>query len=93
MSIIFPFHRITLCGHVYCYSCITKFIESVPNPPVMCPLCREHIEKKSLLEAATEEDNEGKEETEDDEIIEADSTKVNAVLEEMIRNGIEFTLS
>ena len=58
----------------------------------MCPLCREPIEKKNLLEAATEEDNEEKEVTVDDEIIEADSTKVNAVLEEMRRHGIEFTL-
>ena len=88
---------ITLCGHIYCRDCIERVIATT-KPPV-CPLCRGGIKKAELLEASTAADNEENEESNNpqkkpDETLEAlgkidykgsTSSKVNAVLKELIR--------
>jgi SWI/SNF-related matrix-associated actin-dependent regulator of chromatin subfamily A3 len=47
---------ITQCAHVYCRPCITQYIDSTPNPPAMCPLCRSAVTADKLLEAASSND-------------------------------------
>ena len=74
---------ITPCAHVYCRPCIQQLIESFPNPPAPCPLCRGPLEMKSLLEAAKseeEEKNDDNDETKEfkDIIVDTSSTKVRS---------------
>lgn len=38
----------TLCGHIYCWSCIAEWISSSPRDAV-CPFCRQHITTQSLV--------------------------------------------
>ena len=38
---------ITPCAHIYCKPCITQLIETFPQPPAPCPLCRGKI--KNIL--------------------------------------------
>jgi len=78
---------ITPCAHVFCRACIERVIETI-KPPA-CPLCRGLIKNKTeLLEAGNDD--------EDDEIdptladlkdieVQVSSSKVNAVIKEMIR--------
>lgn len=76
---------ITPCAHVYCRPCIVQHIETAPQPPAMCPLCRGPLEVRTLLEAARDEENEdgNAENPYEDIIVECSSTKVNAVLKEL----------
>ena len=72
---------ITPCAHVYCRPCIVQCIESTPNPPAPCPLCRGPLEVKSLLEAAKSEDDEvvddnGEKKVFEDIVVDVSSTKV-----------------
>jgi len=68
---------------VYCRNCITQHIESVP-PPAACPLCRGAIKISLLLEAARDEENEEASKEFEDIIVEASSTKVMAVMKELV---------
>ena len=79
---------ITQCGHVFCRLCIEQVVDTV-KPPT-CPLCREVVQKKDLLEAGQDEDaEEGA--TDDtladmeDIVVDVSSSKINAALKEMLR--------
>jgi len=79
---------ITPCAHVYCRPCIVQLIETVPNPPAPCPLCRGPLEMKSLLEAAKGDDDEklddnGETKEFEDIVVDISSTKINAVLQQL----------
>ncbi len=77
---------ITPCAHVYCRNCITQHIESVP-PPAACPLCRGVIKISLLLEAARDEENEEASDEFEDIIVETSSTKVMAVMQELVSHN------
>ena len=78
---------ITPCAHVFCRACIERVLETV-NPSA-CPLCRTNIEDKKLLLEAAPDDEE--DETDDtiadmrDIVVNVSSSKVNAVIKEMLR--------
>ena len=79
---------ITPCGHVFCRACIETVIQTL-KPPT-CPLCRAGINKKTLLEAGQDDEGEedvGKATANDMEDIhvKVSSSKVNAVIREMLR--------
>ena len=77
---------ITPCAHVYCRLCIVQYIDS-GNPPgqAACPLCRGPLEKKGLLEAAIDEENENAtEKNPEDVAVNSDSTKVDAAMEKLM---------
>ena len=79
---------ITPCGHVFCRACIETVIQTL-KPPT-CPLCRGAVSKKALLEAGQddEEDDEVAKTTAtdmDDIHVKVSSSKVNAVIREMLR--------
>jgi len=79
---------ITPCAHVFCRTCIERVLDTMKPPS--CPLCRNKIGNKNhLLEAGQDEDGEEKGEStlSDMEDIQVDisSSKVNAVLKEMLR--------
>jgi len=80
---------ITPCAHVYCRACIEMVLDTI-KPPT-CPLCRSKIDnKRQLLEAGQDDDGEdekGESSLADMEDIEVklSSSKVNAVLKEMLR--------
>ena len=80
---------ITPCGHVFCRTCIETVIQTL-KPPT-CPLCRGGVSKKALLEAGQddeEEDDSAAKATAnnmEDIHVKVSSSKVNAVIREMIR--------
>ena len=85
---------ITPCAHVFCRGCIETSIdfESRLKRAPACPLCRRSpLEKKQLLEAGQDDEDEGKEKGEatladmKDIVVNVSSSKVNAVLREMKR--------
>ena len=79
---------ITPCAHVFCRACIETVIQTL-KPPT-CPLCRAGLTKKGLLEAG--QDDEGEDEVAkstandmEDIHVKIPSSKVNAVVREMLR--------
>ncbi|KAD3642000.1 hypothetical protein E3N88_31224 [Mikania micrantha] len=45
---------VTLCGHLYCWPCIYKWIHHQKNPPeypknVQCPVCKSEVSQKTLI--------------------------------------------
>ncbi len=76
---------ITPCAHIYCRPCITQHIQTAP-PPATCPLCRGNIKLTLLLEAALDEEIDEGAKADDfkDIVVELSSTKVNAVLRELV---------
>ncbi|KAJ0432377.1 putative transcription factor C2H2 family [Helianthus annuus] len=45
---------VTLCGHLYCWPCIYKWIHHQKNPPeypksVQCPVCKSDVSQKTLI--------------------------------------------
>lgn len=68
---------------MYCRNCIIQHIDSVP-PPAACPLCRGKVRVGSLLEAARDEESEEASDEFEDIIVETSSTKVMAVLKELV---------
>ena len=79
---------ITPCAHVFCRHCIERVLDTV-KPPI-CPLCRGSLDKRSLLEAGN--DDEQQNVTEDETlkalesiVVNVSSNKVNAAIKEMIR--------
>ena len=76
---------ITPCAHIYCRNCITQHIDAA-TPPATCPLCRRPIKASLLLEAAVDEENgaDANSDAFDDIVIENSSTKINAVLKELV---------
>ena len=79
---------ITPCAHVFCRACIETVIQTL-KPPT-CPLCRAGLTKKGLLEAG--QDDEGEDEVAkstannmEDIHVKISSSKVNAVVREMLR--------
>ena len=86
---------ITHCGHIFCKACIEQVLESnIQNKTdSVCPLCRTHLEKKDLLEAGQlEEEEEGSDgggdaggDTLEDVEVNVSSSKINAVIKEMLR--------
>ena len=84
---------ITPCAHVFCRACIEAVIQTL-KPPT-CPLCRAVINKKGLLEAG--QDDEGEDEVTkstandmEDIYVKISSSKVNAVVREMLRIKRDF---
>jgi len=76
----------TQCGHVFCRACIEQVVDTV-KPPT-CPLCREVVQKKDLLEAGQDEENEDPDEKiadMEDIIVDISSSKLNAAIKEMLR--------
>jgi len=41
----------TMCGHIYCWECITSYMASQPGMP-QCPLCRQHVTLQQLAPIA-----------------------------------------
>ena len=81
---------ITPCAHVFCKACIEAVIENM-KPPA-CPLCRRTpMSSKTLLEAGHQEEGEEEEDhtlaAMEDIIVNASSSKINAVLKEIMRIG------
>merc|ERR1719435_406959 len=80
---------ITPCAHVFCRQCIERVLDTVKPPS--CPLCRKEItNKKQLLEAGQDEeedDDKGQSSLADmeDIVVKVSSSKVNAVIKEMLR--------
>ena len=79
---------ITPCAHVFCKACIEAVIENMKPPS--CPLCRRSpISSKSLLEAGHQEEGEEEEDRTlsamEDIVVNASSSKINAVLKEIMR--------
>jgi SWI/SNF-related matrix-associated actin-dependent regulator of chromatin subfamily A3 len=78
---------ITPCAHVFCRACIERVIDTL-KPPT-CPLCRSKLKnKKELLEAAPDEDDNEEDATladMEDIHVNVSSSKVNAVLKELLR--------
>jgi len=77
---------ITQCGHVFCRACIEQVVDMV-KPPA-CPLCRNLVQKKELLEAGQDDDDEETDHTladMEDIIVNVSSSKINAAIKEMIR--------
>ena len=76
---------ITPCGHVFCRHCMEQVLDSVKPPS--CPLCREVVEKKDLLEAGQDDDADTGDRLTDmeDIVVEVSSSKINAAMKEMIR--------
>ena len=84
---------ITPCAHVFCRACIEQVIQTL-KPPT-CPLCRAGVTKKGLLEAG--QDDEGEEDVTkstandmEDIHVKISSSKVNAVVREMLRIKRDF---
>ena len=84
---------ITPCAHVFCRACIETVIQTL-KPPT-CPLCRAGVTKKGLLEAG--QDDEGEDEVAkstandmEDIHVKISSSKVNAVVREMLRIKRDF---
>ena len=76
---------ITPCGHVFCRVCIETFLLS--SRPPHCPLCQQLIKKTQLVEPISERHRASKAFLADleDIRVEESSTKVNAVLRELLR--------
>ena len=78
---------ITPCAHVFCKTCIETVLDTIV--PASCPLCRRTpMSKNQLLEAGPQEDLEVGENTladMDDIKVTVSSSKVNAVLKEILR--------
>jgi len=76
---------ITPCAHVFCRHCIEAVLDTVK--PTSCPLCRKILTKQQLLEAGQDESGEKDNTLADMKDIEVNvsSSKVNAVLKEMLR--------
>ena len=78
---------ITPCAHVFCRACIERVLETLKPPS--CPLCRSSIKnKKLLLEAAPDDEEDQSDDTlanMQDIVVNVSSSKVNAVLKEMLR--------
>jgi len=79
---------ITPCAHVFCRQCIERVLDTVKPPS--CPLCRKEIvNKKQLLVAGQDEEEDEKGQTTladmEDIVVKVSSSKVNAVLKEMLR--------
>ena len=79
---------ITPCAHVFCKACIETVIANMKPPS--CPLCRRSpISSKSLLEAGHQEEGEEEEDRTlsamEDIVVNASSSKINAVLKEIMR--------
>merc|ERR1712142_286307 len=79
---------ITPCAHVFCKGCIERVLETIK--PSACPLCRTAIDTNDLLlEAASEDEEEDKTDGTladmKDIFVNVSSSKVNAVLKEMLR--------
>ena len=79
---------ITPCAHVFCRACIETVIQTL-KPPT-CPLCMAGLTKKGLQEAG--QDDEGEDEVAkstandmEDIHVKIPSSKVNAVVREMLR--------
>ena len=84
---------ITPCAHVFCRACIETVIQTL-KPPT-CPLCRAGVTKKGLLEAG--QDDEGEDDVTkstandmEDIHVKISSSKVNAVVREMLRIQRDF---
>ena len=76
------------CSHIFCEECIQDVINH--STPAHCPLCRAVIQKKDLRKAL-DYDNENKNEedgTEGEVGFSISSSKINAVMNEMIRYEI-----
>jgi len=79
---------ITPCAHVFCRQCIERVLDTVKPPS--CPLCRNEISnKKQLLEAGQDDEEDDKGQTSladmEDIVVKVSSSKVNAVIKEMLR--------
>jgi len=79
---------ITPCAHVFCRMCIERVLDTIKPPN--CPLCRGKVEKKQLLGAGNDDEEEGDVDQEtlramEDINVEVSSSKVNALLREMLR--------
>ncbi len=42
-------YAITICGHVFCYSCINSYINSKQNEVINCPKCRNSIKTNQIF--------------------------------------------
>ena len=89
---------ITPCGHVFCKACIEQVLDNniQTKTASVCPLCRNALEKKDLLEAGQVEDEEEGGESGGDDAgeaqdvledveVEGSSSKINAAIKEMLR--------
>ena len=76
---------ITQCGHVFCKVCIETYLQTYR--PSHCPLCLNSLNKRQLVQPTPERHRASKAFLSDmeDIIVEVSSSKVNAVLRELLR--------
>merc|ERR1719228_2491329 len=79
---------ITPCAHVFCRACIERVLDTTDLPA--CPFCRSKVDgKKQLLDAGRDYESEEADENTladlEDFKVDVSSSKVNAVITEMLR--------